>query len=815
MNFSNKILIAFIISLLPFVAYPQISNKRCKWIKYTQSDFILDTLSAFPSTVKINYPSDSSLHISYDLNTGKAKFSPSFDYDSIQVCYSVLPYQLNKVRFKRDLSLYDSNFYYREDYGIRNKALATREEIFSSPGLQKTGNISRGISFGNNQNVFVNSTLNLQMEGKITEDVNLTAVISDQNIPFQPQGNTQQLQQFDKVYVQLESKKAKLIVGDLVMKNKSSNFLRYYRNVQGGQFEYNQHKDSSHYYSTSAGAAIAKGKFNSMLFAPGQPDSLLEGVQGPYRLKGANGERFIVVLSNSEKVYIDGRLLKRGFDFDYVIDYNQSEITFTNNVIITRFTRLRIDFEYSDRNYSRSIFNASHYQKAGRFNAFVAYYQEKDNPRNPLIQTLTNQDKESLSLVGDSVNKAFISGVDTITFNASQVLYKADTSGGVTHYTYSTNPDSAIFQLNFTDVGAGQGSYVLLNSTVNGKVYKYVGAGAGNFEPVRLIPTPKLKQITTAGMGFEITKNDNLFAELAFSKNDQNLYSGIDDQDNIGKSFKGGYINKGKPLRFSKYKWNAAADYEYNQKTFTAIDRFRGPEFERDWSENAKVIADNHIVNASAGVFKDQKNNFQYRLSRRIKGADVNGVQQQYTLNQSIGKFSISNGGFLMKNAQLLDKSDWRRFNINSWISTRYFVPGLIYNMDKNKLVDTAGKVIRSAMYFDEVKMYVKNNDSLKTKFSVDYSIRKDKHAVNGALVDFTNAKTVNTGFNTRIRQKNEINSTLTYRYLEYRDTTGGNKLPNEETILGRTDWNTNLFKNHVRSELTVTTGTGRELKKQ
>ncbi|MCQ4878626.1 hypothetical protein NE658_14150, partial [Ruminococcus bicirculans] len=71
-----------------------------------------------------------------------------------------------------------------------------REELFATPGINKTGVISRGISAGNNQSVFVNSTLNLQLDGKLTDNLTLMAVISDQNIPFQPDGNTQQLQQF-------------------------------------------------------------------------------------------------------------------------------------------------------------------------------------------------------------------------------------------------------------------------------------------------------------------------------------------------------------------------------------------------------------------------------------------------------------------------------------------------------------------------------------------------------------------------------------------------------------------------------------------
>src|SRR4028119_656940 len=104
--------------------------------------------------------------------------------------------------------------------------------------MNKTGSITRGISMGNTQNVFVNSALNLQLEGQLTEDISILAAISDQNVPFQPEGNTQQLQEFDKVYVQLASKNARLMAGDLVMRNpfwkynrtQPSHFLRYYKN---------------------------------------------------------------------------------------------------------------------------------------------------------------------------------------------------------------------------------------------------------------------------------------------------------------------------------------------------------------------------------------------------------------------------------------------------------------------------------------------------------------------------------------------------------------------------------------------------------
>src|SRR5690606_39258781 len=255
------------------------------------------------------------------------------------------------------------------------------------------------------------------------------ASITDQNVPFQPEGNTQQIQDFDNVLIELYNDDFSLAAGDVVLQQRQSEFLRYYKNVQGLQFTSNYKMDDKWAATSQAFASIAKGKFASIQLP------ILEGVLGPYRVSGPDNERFVIIMANSERVFLDGKQLKRGFNEDYVIDYNQAEITFTPKVLITKYSRVRVDFEYAERNYSRSIIGANHTQTNGKVDVYLNYYQEKDNRNRPLFTDFNQQELGLMASVGDSAELARIPRIDSVAFDQNRILY-----GKVTEFDEFENP---------------------------------------------------------------------------------------------------------------------------------------------------------------------------------------------------------------------------------------------------------------------------------------------------------------------------------------------------------------------------------------
>ena len=163
----------------------------------------------------------------------------------------------------------------------------------SYDAIQKSGSITRGVSLGNQQDLGVQSSLNLQLTGKIANRFQLLASISDNNIPVSSSGSTQQFQEFDQVFIQLTDKRNKIIAGDFTLPLRTHYFMKYTKRGLGVFVQNTSEIRAEGILKSEASVSISKGKFNR------QSIQGIEGSQGPYRLQGAQGETYITVLGGS------------------------------------------------------------------------------------------------------------------------------------------------------------------------------------------------------------------------------------------------------------------------------------------------------------------------------------------------------------------------------------------------------------------------------------------------------------------------------------------------------------------------------------
>lgn len=805
---------------LPVQQNKPLSNLRKKKIAVVADTIRIDTFSIIPNTFLIEGFSDSAY--SFDNINAIMKWKIVPTVDSVSIIYRVFPYKFNAVVQRLNYDSISYKFYAPTfEFGRSDQQLA--RGLFDFGNLQYNGSFGRGISFGNSQDAVVNSNFNLTLNGLLGDSIEINAAITDNNLPIQPDGTTQQLNEFDQVFMQFKKKGWQLNLGDIDIRQNNSYFLNFYKRLQGIAFETKNNIGRNSSSKTLVSGSIAKGKFTRNIFQG------LEGNQGPYRLVGANNEFFFIILAGTERVFIDGELLQRGEDRDYVINYNTAEVTFTPRRMITKDSRIQVEFEYADRNYlNANLYASQEFELNNKLKVFVAAFNNSDAKNSPINQTLDDKQKEFLTNLGDSIQNALYSAVvlDTV-FDAGKILYEKlyynPGTGIDSFYQYSTDPSVAKYNLSFTDVGQGRGNYTEDFNGANGKVFKFIapvgGVKQGRYDPVLRLVTPKKQQLMTIGTDYRMTKNTRLKTELALSNYDANTFSDKDNGDDVGIAAKIQLANSAllRSVGTKKTELLTNLDYEYVQGKFRPLERLRNVEFSRDWGLGLQAIpADEHILRASARLQNTRNNSVSYQLMNYNRGDEYNGFQN--TIQQ------ISNWGGWQLNNQLAFTNFKTQFNKGRFIkpvfdiskelkSLKDFRLGFRYALEENKTKDKFSDTLTSQSFsFDTYSAYLKSSEKRKNKYGITFFTRSDKYAFDKKLVRGDRSLNLNLQTELIANEHHQFLLNTTFRKLKILDNISKQKA--DETILGRAEYIINEWKGLFIGNILYELGTGQEQKR-
>ncbi|KQX15144.1 hypothetical protein [Flavobacterium sp. Root420] len=659
-------------------------------------------------------------------------------------------------------------------YKIENQ---NTKKVTPFDGLNTSGSITRGVTVGNNQNTVLNSNLDLQITGKISDKVSLRASLQDSNIPLQDGGYSQKLDQFDNIFMELFSDDWNIRAGDVFLENRKTQFLSFNKKVQGLSTNFNFGTDENK-TNVFASVAFVKGQYAKSTFT-GQ-----EGNQGPYKLKGQNGELYVLVISGSERVYVNGVLLKRGENNDYVIDYNAGEIVFTSLFTITSEMRINVEYQYSERNYNRLVTyaGATHESKNWSFGGYL--YSENDLKNQPLQQNLSTDQVQVLSQAGDDPALMTAPSAYVDKYADNKILYKKTILNSVEVYEYSSDPNEVLYNVKFSLVGNNLGNYNIQNSNTVERIFEYIapvnGIPQGNYEPIVQLVAPIKIQVATFLGKYNPNDKTAVDFEIAMSSNDKNLFSNIDDANNDGLALK---TNIKKRLFTRNWTLDGFANYQFVQEDFRSVERLYTIEFNRDWNLNTTLFGNQSLLvtGLNFNLFAKKKTAnvglFTYQFEKLDYTESYSGARHTTTAFFKLKKWTIENQGSFLNSDATTSTSKFIRNQARTkyhfgknWIGASFQVED---NQEKDKVTNQFSAL---SQRFSEYGAFVGRGDSTKVFVELGFLQRRNDSLQNGLLQHVNNSQTYFLRSKLIQNKKTDLAVYASYRTLDFTDISRKNE---------------------------------------
>ncbi|MBT3732464.1 MAG: hypothetical protein HOG30_05180 [Candidatus Marinimicrobia bacterium] len=500
--------------------------------------------------------------------------------------------------------------------------------------------------------------LKFQIQGFVNEDIQISGFMSDEDIPLQPEGNTQRLQEIDQIFLQLTHPKDVLEIGDIDYNINLGKLINYRRKQIGIKNIFNTNNTEVHSILSNS-----KSQFQRMTFYG------KDGMQGPYFLSSKNGNVDIVVQAGTEKVWLDGKELIRGENHDYIMDYHAGEILFTAQNLIHFDSEIYIEFQYNDFQYTRNLFGSGFTKSFSRRGEFSLHWVQESDFISQDRSELSSEMLSALESAGDT--DIFLEGdiadsTGDYFWQDSIWIYKDEWTGE------TSSRSSVIFHYD------PNGNYIKKISQSGQLYYQYSHKKNDtdlSYSPGQKGVSPIANRLFYMSSNWDFSDDIQLSLELARSNHDLNTLSSLEDEDNLGYSY------------FLKF------DKETGQSSENFILNYRF----RDWMKSthyASLSRDEDILFNTAW-------NLNSPLSKKLRVTDGNFSLNWPKIGKTKAEYAVLHFGDIAK----------ERFQFQQNISMPFF----------NNSVFKINRVLNdSSLYFQQSVYLSLFSGSLHPYFSYD-----------------------------------------------------------------------------------------------
>lgn len=464
--------------------------------------------------------------------------------------------------------------------------------------IQVGGSKTFALEFGNRQDVSLTQSLDLTLRGQLAPEMEVRAVLTDRNLPIQPEGTTAELSELDKVFIEVRAPWGLANLGDIRVEEQGMRFLRHSREMEGALVR------AAKPQTARGAAAVGRsvGVSRSIRLA------VQEGKQGPYVLVSRDPADEEVLVAGSEQIWLDGERLQRGEDADYTIDYASGELWFTSRRPVLGTQEVRVDVQVRQGGFDRGYYWLQSAAGGERRELAVAYLREADDPdRSPLIP-IGEDEREALAQAGDSAS-AVRSGIEFVGAGAGPYeLVEVDSLESPIFVYLGSDGGGAYlgsYEVDFRRVEDGRGDYRDSTLTSGETIYVYRGYRQADYLPGRRLPLPESRDVLAARTRLEVGADLRLEAEGSFSWHDRNVLSPKDDGDNDGQALF--LAGRWRPLGVLGVSGGARELLELSVEHRDVTETYAAPEpldpafYHRRWNADPEVL-DGHDRRSRAGL---------------------------------------------------------------------------------------------------------------------------------------------------------------------------------------------------------------------